>query len=140
MTSPSMAIVPELGSRNPAIMRSVLVLPQPDGPSSDTNSPGMMARLRCSTASTEPKAQLTLSSTSRGTVGADGAADLVMRVSFRSAGGERGCPTARRAGHDNLPGLVDHHAIVAHRGGGAHQPVANIPRDSRAATPAGSPQ
>ena len=39
ITWPSISIVPEVGGMKPAIMRSVVVLPQPDGPSSDTNSP-----------------------------------------------------------------------------------------------------
>ena len=39
ITCPSNSIVPDVGGMKPAIMRSVVVLPQPDGPSSDTNSP-----------------------------------------------------------------------------------------------------
>ena len=38
------SIVPSDGSMKPAIIRSVVVLPQPDGPSSDTNSPSCSAR------------------------------------------------------------------------------------------------
>ena len=34
-----MVIVPVVGVSNPAIMRSVVVLPQPLGPRNDTNSP-----------------------------------------------------------------------------------------------------
>ena len=41
-TRPSMRISPALGSSKPAIMRSVVVLPQPDGPTSTTNSPSSM--------------------------------------------------------------------------------------------------
>ena len=40
MSTPSSRIWPEVGSSNPAIIRSVVVLPQPDGPSSEKNSPG----------------------------------------------------------------------------------------------------
>ena len=36
---PSSRIAPEVGSTKPAIICSVVVLPQPDGPSSETNSP-----------------------------------------------------------------------------------------------------
>ena len=36
---PLSAMVPRVGAMKPAIMRSMVVLPQPDGPSSDTNSP-----------------------------------------------------------------------------------------------------
>ena len=38
-TLPPTRISPPSGSRNPAIIRSVVVLPQPDGPSRQTNSP-----------------------------------------------------------------------------------------------------
>ena len=38
-SSPPTRTVPEVGSLNPAIIRSVVVLPQPDGPSSEKNSP-----------------------------------------------------------------------------------------------------
>ena len=48
-SAPSTTIVPSDGSMKPAIMRSVVVLPQPEGPSSVTSSP----RCSCSeTAST----------------------------------------------------------------------------------------
>jgi hypothetical protein len=36
---PSRVIAPALGSTKPAIICSVVVLPQPEGPSSDRNSP-----------------------------------------------------------------------------------------------------
>ena len=42
---PSRTTWPEVVSSNPAIMRSVVVLPQPEGPSRVTNSPGAMSRL-----------------------------------------------------------------------------------------------
>ena len=35
--------VPAVGSSKPAIIRIVVVLPQPDGPSSEKNSPSAMA-------------------------------------------------------------------------------------------------
>src|SRR5262245_60344681 len=44
---PSRRIAPDVGSTKPAIICSVVVLPQPDGPSSDTISP-------CSTPSHSP--------------------------------------------------------------------------------------
>ena len=64
MTWPSIVIVPLVGSSRPAIMRSVVVLPQPDGPSSETNSPEASARLTSSTATTPPKRQPTRASAS----------------------------------------------------------------------------
>ena len=36
--------VPEVGALSPAISRSAVDLPQPDGPSSDTNSPVRTSR------------------------------------------------------------------------------------------------
>src|SRR5437879_7710813 len=61
---PSSSMVPSLGSRKPAIMRSVVVLPQPDGPSSETNSPRVSASVARSTAVTAPKRQVTSRRTS----------------------------------------------------------------------------
>ena len=39
----------------PAIIRSVVVLPQPDGPSSEKNSPRAMSRSSASTTVSSPK-------------------------------------------------------------------------------------
>ncbi len=39
MSLPSSRIPPSVGCSNPAIIRSVVVLPQPDGPSIEKNSP-----------------------------------------------------------------------------------------------------
>src|SRR5262249_50571017 len=41
---PSKATVPALGRSSPAIRRSAVDLPQPDGPTSDTNSPAATSR------------------------------------------------------------------------------------------------
>src|SRR3569833_189183 len=41
---PSMTIRPEVGPSKPATMRSTVVLPQPEGPSSEMNSPCSMPR------------------------------------------------------------------------------------------------
>src|SRR6267378_5895723 len=51
-TSPPMAISPSVMSSRPAIMRSVVVLPQPDGPTSTTNSLSAMSRSMPRTAGT----------------------------------------------------------------------------------------
>ena len=55
MSSPSTVILPAVGISNPAIMRRVVVLPQPDGPRNETNSPRSAARLKSATAATSPK-------------------------------------------------------------------------------------
>src|SRR5262247_3433447 len=51
---PSIMISPSVGTSNPASIRSSVVLPQPDGPSSAKNSPSPMSRWASSTAVTEP--------------------------------------------------------------------------------------
>ena len=54
MSVPSTTIVPAVGFSNPAIIRRVVVLPQPDGPRNDTNSPRTASRLKSSTATVPP--------------------------------------------------------------------------------------
>ena len=49
-SSSPMWMVPSVGSSSPATIRSVVVLPQPDGPSSAKNDPDGMVRDRSSTA------------------------------------------------------------------------------------------
>src|SRR4026208_1865136 len=46
--------VPSLISSSPAIIRRLVVLPQPDGPTSTMNSPSAISRLKSSTAVTSP--------------------------------------------------------------------------------------
>src|SRR5258708_8284594 len=58
-STPSISTAPRLGRVKPAIMRKVVVLPQPDGPSSTTNSPGATSMLTSSTAASAPNALLT---------------------------------------------------------------------------------
>src|SRR6185369_11399336 len=55
MSIPSIEIVPAVGCSKPAIIRRVVVLPQPDGPRNDTNSPFWATRLKSSTATDRPK-------------------------------------------------------------------------------------
>src|ERR1043166_7643779 len=59
-TSPPMEMLPEVTSSRPAIMRSVVLLPQPEGPTSTTNSLSAMSRLMLRTAGTSPKLLTTL--------------------------------------------------------------------------------
>ena len=49
-TAPPMAIEPDVGCSRPATQRSVVVLPQPDGPSRTTISPAAMRKFTSSTA------------------------------------------------------------------------------------------
>jgi hypothetical protein len=52
---PSMRIAPWSGVSKPAIMRKVVVLPQPEGPRNDTNSPASTLRLTPRTTWLAPK-------------------------------------------------------------------------------------
>src|SRR6266487_1909159 len=54
MSWPSIVILPPVGCSKPAIIRSVVVLPQPDGPRNETNSPRSASRLKSSTAIVAP--------------------------------------------------------------------------------------
>ena len=54
-SSPSSRIAPSVGCSKPAISRSVVVLPQPDGPSSEKNSPWRICSEISLTASKSPK-------------------------------------------------------------------------------------
>src|SRR2546427_5202505 len=51
---PPIAIVPAVGCSSPATARKVVVLPQPDGPSSTTISPAATRKLTPSTAGLPP--------------------------------------------------------------------------------------
>ncbi len=57
-SSPSSRMRPLVGCSKPAIMRRVVVLPQPDGPTIVKNSPGGMNRSMPSTATTPPPKRL----------------------------------------------------------------------------------
>src|SRR5689334_98728 len=61
-SSPSSRTAPEVGSTKPAIICKVVVLPQPDGPSSETNSPFSTLSDKPSTAFRPPKILVRLSS------------------------------------------------------------------------------
>ena len=51
---PSIEMVPLVGWSKPAIIRSSVVLPQPDGPSSEKNSPSRMVSEASSSALNAP--------------------------------------------------------------------------------------
>src|SRR5262245_58225768 len=60
-SSPPSRMRPPVGSSRPAIMRSVVVLPQPDGPSMTKNSPSPTTKLESWTATNDPNSFLRLS-------------------------------------------------------------------------------
>ena len=53
--SPSISTLPELASSRPAMMRSSVDFPQPDGPTKTTNSPSVTSRSMPFSTSTLPK-------------------------------------------------------------------------------------
>src|SRR3954467_1415672 len=63
---PSISIRPQPGASNPASMRSSVVFPQPDGPSSAKNSPRRMSSETPSTAWTSPYRLVTSTMRTRG--------------------------------------------------------------------------
>src|SRR5215813_9121908 len=63
-----MKMSPAVGVSSPAIMLSVVVLPQPDGPTSTTNSPSGTARSMASTARVEAKSLVSFSSRTAATL------------------------------------------------------------------------
>src|SRR3546814_15421773 len=65
-TCPSISIVPSVGGMKPATILSVVVLPQPEGPRRDTNSPSASSRSRRSTAVKAPTVLTICLSTRRG--------------------------------------------------------------------------
>src|SRR5579862_3175687 len=70
MFSPPSTTVPESGCSKPAMIRSVVVLPEPDGPSNVKNSPSPTCRSTFSTATTSPYVLRTpVSATSAGKAG-----------------------------------------------------------------------
>src|SRR5215470_12075049 len=69
---PSIQTAPSVGSSNPPIMRSRVVLPHPDGPRSEKNSPRRMSSETASTAATSPKRLVRLRISTLCSVGMDG--------------------------------------------------------------------
>src|SRR5216683_3664998 len=105
-TSPPIMISPSVISSSPAIIRSVVDFPQPDGPTSTTNSWSAMSRSMPRTASTSSYFFTTLrnvtsamSSTLCRTGGQAG--DVV--VHQERVDDERGRGAEQRAGHDLSP-------------------------------------
>src|SRR5271156_3909081 len=104
---------PEVTSSRPAIMRSVVDLPQPDGPTSTTNSLSGMSRLILRTTSTLSKRFTTLRNETSAIIenlcsafgGARGQPGDVI-VHQESVDHERRGGSQQRAGHQHAP-LVD---------------------------------
>src|SRR5262245_49969243 len=61
-TTPPIRISPEVGSSRPAIIRSSVVLPEPEGPRRTRNSPSRLSRFTFLTAAACPALKLLVSS------------------------------------------------------------------------------
>src|SRR4030081_3653554 len=112
-TSPSTAISPAVISSSPAIMRSVVVLPQPDGPTSTTNSLSAMSRSMPRTASVSSKRLTTLRSDTCAmtalTLGGAGGEPGDVVVHEEGVDDQRRRRPEQRPGHDLAP--VEHVAL-----------------------------
>src|SRR5262245_32065699 len=108
-TRPPMAMMPVSLRSRPATMRSVVVLPQPDGPSRVTNSPCPTARSMASTALTSANCRPTACRVTLGTAGRL-LVDLLGELEHGVLPlGHRG---AERLGREQGPDLF--HAVLDH--------------------------
>ena len=117
------AIFPLVGSLKPAMMRSSVDLPQPDGPSSDTNSPGRTSRLKRSSATT-PLAKVLPTLSRATTVAPDvdgGAAESAGTLQYRMVGGSRADVT--------IDCMMDKIASPRRCRGGGARAAALVPHD-----------
>src|SRR5262249_1668835 len=107
--SPSTAISPPVISSSPAIMRKVVDLPQPDGPTSTTNSLSAMSRSMALTASTSSYFLMTFRSVTcaiYSTLCRAGGQSGNVVVHQEGVDDQRRRRAEQRAGHD-LPPVVD---------------------------------
>src|SRR5690349_10655863 len=107
---PCSRITPWVGSSKPAIIRIVVVLPQPDGPSREKNSPSRMSRSMPATAViTSPRAWNSLTTPDSSIAGrptasrapsrtADARADVVLRDAVPAGGAPASVSDPARAG------------------------------------------
>src|SRR6476646_389547 len=101
-SSPPRKIRPAVGSSRPAIMRSVVVLPQPDGPSRQKNSPSLTVKVESFTATKSAKALCRFST-------------RISAMSARELGDDREEGDARKRGHER-PGVEDERERLQHHG------------------------
>src|SRR5512147_2311003 len=109
MTSPPIMMSPSEISSRPAIIRSVVDLPQPEGPTSTTNSWSAMSRSMPRTASTSSYRLTTLrnvTSAMRSTLCRTGGQAGNVIVHQEGVDDERRCRAEQGAGHDLSP--VEH--------------------------------
>src|SRR6185503_3619593 len=105
----SMRISPESGSTKPAIIRRVVVLPHPLGPSRVTNSPARTSRETASTATTS---SYVLTTSRRVSAEGDRSAPAATARGLRAAGGGVGDPAARLAAETHFEVISRCHRSV----------------------------
>src|SRR5262249_25300407 len=127
--SPPISMSPEVNSSRPAIMRSVVLLPQPEGPTRTTNSLLAISRLIPRTASTSSKRLITLRNATSAivlTLGRAGGQPGNVVIHEKRVDHEGRCGCYQRAGHQHPP-LVDVGADQArHRAHRQHLLVGGI--------------
>ncbi len=97
---PSISTSPEVRSSSPAMMRSSVDLPQPEGPTKTTNSPSATSRSMPFSTSTLPKDFLTLSSFKEPTSGVSFLSQLDRQAGpYALVGGEADGQRAHRVVH-----------------------------------------
>ena len=94
---PSMRILPSVTSSSPAMSRSTVDFPQPEGPSSTTNFPDSARKLTASTAFTRPKRFVTFSRTISDKFLPQGIPAHPLRTYYAPAFGDARAARARRA-------------------------------------------
>src|SRR5579872_6298894 len=120
-TRPPSTIRPVVGDTKPAIILSVVVLPQPDGPRSVRNSPSRIASERSRTAHTA-----VASGDRRG-----GSNDFPTRSNRRSATGRSG-RAAQHGPRGEVDGEQQHRHKERQRGGERDLPLVVQPEDDNA--------
>src|SRR6188768_1318590 len=103
-SSPPRKILPRVGSSRPAIMRSVVVLPQPEGPSRQKNSPSLTVKVESFTATKSAKALCRFSTR---------ISAMSLRPSARELGDDREQGHAEERGHER-PGVEDERERLQH--------------------------
>src|SRR5579859_4450476 len=101
---PYSRICPSVGSSKPPIIRRVVVLPHPDGPSREKNSPSPMVRSTRSTAATVPRREWKVLATPTSSIARVASGSAVDVLSTDSAG----CAGASAFGTSmHLPEVAD---------------------------------
>ena len=132
---PRSTIRPPVGSSKPPIIRRVVVLPQPDGPRSEKNSPAPISSDTSSTARTSRKcfARSTRRISATGAVGDDGHRSRSLRSASRGRGAGR--PGVRNGPRSSVPSpsrdRVAMRASAPSQSGSRRRRLLEVERDRR---------